>query len=84
MKTGKRPRKTHPVKEETIVQTTYKVTIVAAKRTPATNLWIGRHFTPTINRAIGAAIQKAAAKAVAHYVRCRKLDKSFRVSRGEV
>jgi hypothetical protein len=79
MKTKKGPRKAAPAIEETIVQTTYMVTIIAAKGTPETNLWIGRHFTPTINRAIDAAIQKAAARAVAHYVRCGKLDKSFRV-----
>jgi hypothetical protein len=79
MKTKKRPRKVSPAIEKTIVQTTYMVTIIAAKGTPETNLWIGRHFTPTINRAINAAIQKAAARAVAHYVRCGKLDKSFRI-----
>lgn len=64
MKGKNRLRKIGPVKEETIVQTTYMVTIVAAKGTPERNLWIGRHFTPTINRAIDAAIQKAAAKAL--------------------
>ena len=79
MKTKKRPGKAPPQIEETIVQTTYVVTIIAAKGTPETNLWIRRHFTPTINRAINAAIQKAAARAVAHYVRRGKLDKSFRV-----
>jgi hypothetical protein len=52
MKTKKRPRKAAPAIEETIVQTTYMVTIIAAKGTPETNLWIGRHFTPTINRAM--------------------------------
>jgi hypothetical protein len=55
------------------------VTIIAGKGTSEANLWIGRRFTPTINRAIGAAIQKAATRALAHYVRCGKLDKSFRV-----
>jgi hypothetical protein len=79
MKTKKRWRKASPAIEETIVQTTYMVTIIAAKGTPETNLWVGRHFTPTIKRAIHAAIQKAAAGAVAHYVRCGKLDRSFRV-----
>jgi hypothetical protein len=79
MKAKKRPRKAPQAIEETIVQTTYMVTIVAAKSTPETNLWIGRRFTPTINRAINAAIRKAAARAVAHYVRCGRLDKSFRV-----
>jgi hypothetical protein len=79
MKTKKRPRKASPEIEETTVQTTYMVTIIAAKGTAETNLWIGRRFTPTMNRAINAAIQKAAARAVAHYVRRGKLDKSFRV-----
>jgi hypothetical protein len=56
-----------------------KLNAKPTKGTAETNLWIGRRFTPTINRAINAAIQKAAARAVAHYVRCGKLHKSFRV-----
>jgi hypothetical protein len=51
----------------------------AHNATPETNLRIGRQSTPSINRAIDAAIQKATARALAHYVRCGKLDKSFRV-----
>jgi hypothetical protein len=67
------------VNEETSVQTTYMVTVVAAKGSPEANLWMSRQSTRTIDRAIGAAIQKAAERALAHYVRCGKLDKSFRV-----
>ena len=58
---------------------TYTITITAANGSPERNLWIGRLLTPTINRAINAATQKATAKAVAHCARRGRLDKPFRV-----
>jgi hypothetical protein len=67
------------MKSETITQTEYAVRIVTPKGTPETNLRLGHQFTPTINKAIGTAIQQAAKKALRRYVSSGKLDKCFRV-----
>jgi hypothetical protein len=67
------------MKGETITQTEYVVRIVTLKGTPETNLRLGRQFTPTINKAIAAAIQRAAAKALRRYIGFGKLDKCFRL-----
>jgi len=67
------------MKGETITQTEYVVRIVTPKSAPETNRRLGHEFTPTINRAIGRAIQKAAASALAHYIRSGRLDNSFRL-----
>jgi hypothetical protein len=67
------------MKGETITQTEYLVRIVTPKGAPETNLRLARQFTPTIHKAIAAAIQRAAAKALRRYIGFGKLDKSFRV-----
>jgi hypothetical protein len=79
MKTKNRHSKAYPAQDGTIAQTTYLVTIVATKSTPEANFRMCRQFTPTINRAIGLVIRKAAERALEHYVRFGRLDKSFRV-----
>jgi hypothetical protein len=67
------------MKGEMIVQTEYVIRIVTPKGTPERNLRLGRQFTPTIDKAIGVAIQRTGAKALRRYVGSCKLDKCFRL-----
>jgi hypothetical protein len=55
------------------------VRIVTPKDTPETSLWLGHQFAPTINEAVGTAIQRAARKELGRHATAGKLDKYFQV-----
>jgi hypothetical protein len=67
------------MKSKTITHTEYAIRIVTPESTPELNLRLGHQFTPTINKAIGTDIERAAKKALVRYVGSGKLDKCFRV-----
>jgi hypothetical protein len=69
------------MKSETIIQAEYVVRIVTPKNTPETNLRLGRQFTPTVDKAISAAIHQAAKKALRRHIVSSRLDKCFRLER---